>query len=105
CQRCLEPMTVAIDRPFDAVIVKETGDEQKNDAEADVLVLVRDQVDLEQYVEDEIMLSLPMIPLHDTEYCRAEQHIEVATRPQTKKAFVGLAELLEAQKRENNDPS
>jgi uncharacterized protein len=103
CQRCLEPMVVAIDRPFNAAIVRPTDDLQKSDTDdGDVLILENDQVDLEQYVEDEIMLSLPMIPLHDTPDCHAEKPIEVSTRPQTKKAFLGLAELIEAQKSDKN---
>jgi uncharacterized protein len=104
CQRCLEPMVVKIDRLFDAFIITGTDDAQRNfDDDLDVLILENDQVDLGQFVEDEILLSLPMIPLHDSENCHRDKDEEVGMQQDTKKPFVGLDALLAAQKRENND--
>lgn len=65
CQRCLaqylEPLTV--DRWFRFVKDEATADAEDDSAEEDLLVL-DPRFDLAALVEDELLLALPLIPMH-----------------------------------------
>ncbi|MBU6501988.1 MAG: DUF177 domain-containing protein [Burkholderiales bacterium] len=67
CQRCLEPVDVAltVDRAFRFVADEETAAAQDDDCEEDLLALSRD-FDLAALVEDEMLMALPLVPMHDT---------------------------------------
>lgn len=66
CQRCLQPMSVAleVDRWFRFVADEETAAAQDEDAEEDVLALSR-SFDLHELVEDELLMELPTAPRHE----------------------------------------
>ncbi len=68
CQRCLTPVAVdlAVDRRFHFVADEETAsmlDDEIDDA--DVLAL-SPRFDLLNLIEDELLLALPLVPLHET---------------------------------------
>lgn len=67
CQRCLQPMTwpqqVACHYRF--VPTEELALAQDNESEEDVLSLAQ-PLDVLELVEDELIMDLPMVPLHDT---------------------------------------
>ena len=66
CQRCLQPMTVALDvQPS----LRFVGDEAQaealdEDSDEDVLAL-SPALDLQPLVEDEMILALPLVPRHE----------------------------------------
>ena len=66
CQRCLTPMleTVEAERSFRFVADEATAAALDDEAEEDLLVLSRD-FDALALVEDELILSLPLVPLHE----------------------------------------
>lgn len=66
CQRCLGPVACAVDASRDFLFVhgEDTAAELDADAEEDVLALTR-ALDLQTLVEDELLLSLPLVPRHD----------------------------------------
>lgn len=66
CQRCLEPVQTpaAVDQWFRFVPDEETADAQDDDSEEDLLVESA-QFDLQELVEDELVLALPLIPSHE----------------------------------------
>lgn len=73
CQRCLKPVAVAVDS--ERVLYLADGEEEADrletvlaasDATAALEVIVVDQtLDLAAVVEDEVLLSLPLVPVHD----------------------------------------
>jgi uncharacterized protein len=67
CQRCLQPVevAVAVDRSFRFVGDEETAAAEDDDAEEDVLALSR-SFDLVALVEDELLMELPLAPRHET---------------------------------------
>lgn len=67
CQRCLQPVTIEldIDRPFRFVRDEAQAAELDAESEDDVLVLSR-RFDVQEWVEDELLLALPIVPLHET---------------------------------------
>ena len=67
CQRCLEQVVlpVQIARDFRFVKNEEEANAQDDEAEEELLVIAK-QFDLLELIEDEIIMALPMVPLHDT---------------------------------------
>lgn len=67
CQRCLTPVAcdIAVDRAFRFVADEAQAELQDEQSDEDVLVWSRsfDALDL---VEDELIMALPMVPLHET---------------------------------------
>ena len=99
CQRCLQPMVlpVAVDRDYRFVADEATASAQDEDSLEDVLVWDK-HFDLHALLEDEILLDLPLIPMH--EVCPHLAAPVLAT-PRAKEAeekkqqpFAGLADLL-----------
>lgn len=66
CQRCLTPVleTVEAERSFRFVADEATAASLDDEAEEDILVISRD-FDALALVEDELILSLPLVPLHE----------------------------------------
>ena len=66
CQRCLTPVleTVEAERSFRFVADEATAAALDDEAEEDILVISRD-FDALALVEDELILSLPLVPLHE----------------------------------------
>lgn len=65
CQRCLTPVleTVTAERSFRFVANEATAAALDDEAEEDILVISRD-FDALALIEDELILSLPLVPLH-----------------------------------------
>jgi uncharacterized protein len=66
CQRCLQPVAAAVDaqRSFLFVAGEAAAAELDAQCEDDVLALTR-ELDLRELVEDELLLSLPLVPRHE----------------------------------------
>lgn len=67
CQRCLNAVVtpVHVKRSFRFVPDEETAEALDAEIDDDVLALPR-SLDLQQLVEDELLLALPLVPRHDT---------------------------------------
>ncbi len=66
CQRCLRPVDehISVQRSVRFVADEETAAELDADSEDDVLVLSR-SFDLRWWVEDELILDMPLVPRHE----------------------------------------
>lgn len=66
CQRCLEPVDVAllVDRAFRFVVDEETAAAQDDESQEDLLVMEED-FDLHRLIEDELVLAMPLIAHHE----------------------------------------
>ncbi|MFM9915168.1 MAG: YceD family protein [Rhizobacter sp.] len=65
CQRCLNPVRLDVQakRSFLFVVDEQAAAELDETSEDDVLALTR-RLDLQELVEDELLLSLPLVPKH-----------------------------------------
>ncbi|MEO8248959.1 MAG: DUF177 domain-containing protein [Burkholderiales bacterium] len=77
CQRCLEPVDVAlaVDRRFRFVVGEDAAAAEDEDAEEDVLALTP-AFNLGKLVEDELLMALPVVPTH--EQCPVKVKLAVA---------------------------
>ena len=84
CQRCLQPMSLAVEVPFafGLTVSEEAAGKLGDDHEP---LLVGDEpLRLSELVEDELILALPIVALHDKQDCPAAQRLE-ATAPETER--------------------
>ncbi|MBM7060995.1 DUF177 domain-containing protein [Pseudomonas sp. UL073] len=70
CQRCLELVTLPIHSECDYAVVREGANTQSVPKGYDVLEVGEDPLDLLGLVEDELLLALPIVPLHDPKDCQ-----------------------------------
>jgi uncharacterized protein len=115
CQRCLEPARLTLDGPFELAICADPSVGAGAVAGRDLVVLaeLEDQprdlhgVSLHSLVEDEILLRLPLVPMHESrdqcgELARLAGDDEgEVTEMQKTSPFSQLADLVTNPKRKN----
>lgn len=98
CQRCLSPFwqPVALERWFRFVADEATAEAQDEDSEEDVLAFVP-RFDLQSLVEDELLLALPLVPMHEPDCPEPVQltagDLPEAAEPKKQNPFAALATL------------
>ena len=73
CERCLAPVALAVEGAFDLVVVDRIAEADAYGAETPVVVAPRGRLDVAAVIEDEIILALPLIPMHDDMNCDGGQ--------------------------------
>jgi uncharacterized protein len=94
CQRCLGPVSTAVDVDRDFLFVEgETlAAELDADSDDDVLALQR-WMDLIELIEDELLLALPLVPRHDACPQPLPQPVDELEEAADEHPFAGLAAL------------
>jgi len=65
CQRCLEPVELVIDQEIDLVAVATAAEAELLPEDLEPLIVEDGRVRLQDLVEDELLLALPLIPRHE----------------------------------------
>ncbi len=104
CQVCLEPVPVKVEAVIRSLLVDNVEVLVTLDLDDDGLVCDGVRVDLVDLVEDDIIVSLPMVPKHAPDSCTAAFASSPAETGEqgtasTHKPFAGLAELRDQFKR------
>ena len=99
CQACLEPVSVKVEAPVSTLLVESVGALMALPQEEDGLVSEGKYVALADLVEDDLILSLPMVPRHDEGQCGLVKPTGEPPRDETYRPFAGLAGLDENFKR------
>lgn len=94
CQRCMQTMdhTLSIDH---SVLLVPLGFNDEG-IDEDYVVLEDKQMSLRDFLEDELMLALPLIAKHDTDYCKPlgeDTESEPEKTQKTHKPFANLGKL------------
>lgn len=100
CQRCLQPLSHPLDLDICLGLLLSEDEIERLPESYDPYVFDQRTVELQAIVEDELMLALPLVPLHDARRCRidpayavAEEAVETGRR----RPFVGLDALLKGK--------
>lgn len=73
CQRCLRPMQLELEaHPF--LVLLAPGDQPSGGPEEAETLVVEGPIRLSEWVEDELILAMPMIPVHDEDVCSTPQN-------------------------------
>ncbi len=73
CQRCLEAMDLELKATPWLVLLKSGERLERQEGDADILVAEK-PLPLSDMVEDELLLVLPMVPMHDLNQCPVKVH-------------------------------
>jgi uncharacterized protein len=71
CQRCLDGMEVYINNEVYLGIVRDRSEAAGLPAGYEPLLVGDEPVSLRELLEDELLLAMPMSPMHDPEHCPA----------------------------------
>ncbi|MCG8324454.1 MAG: YceD family protein [Thiotrichales bacterium] len=71
CQRCFDPMQVEISTATRLMVVNSIEAARDIPDDYEPLLFSGDDISLRQLIEDEMLLALPIAPLHETEKCNA----------------------------------
>jgi len=102
CQRCLEALAVVVDVPIALALAQSATEAQALGLAAvaevpddlDPLPLGPDPICALDLVEDELLLAIPLVPVHPAEECRAADPVSVhAALERRDNPFAVLAEL------------
>ncbi len=96
CQRCLQPMAWKVDLDSDLVLATSEAElaEDEDDPEAPDRLLAQKDMKVQDLVEDEILLGLPLAPRHPEGQCRPSIAAEASQEDgETASPFAALAQL------------
>jgi uncharacterized protein len=100
CQRCLEPLSLPLDIPFRLGLIHSESDADDLPDEYEPLLVAKADLVSADLVEDELILALPLIALHqDAAECRAQGFSAPEPLP-ARHPFGVLASLLNPSKTE-----
>ena len=101
CQRCLAPLTWPLASETRVAIVANEKDADGVPQEFETVHATDDRIRVADLVEEELLLTLPLVPLHESaEECQTVQGEvptpaeEAAPAPDTQRPFERLGELL-----------
>lgn len=92
CQRCLEPLAVHLDKTIRIGWINSEAEAEVLPAELEPLLAEDDRIALAQLIEDEVLLGLPMAPLHEPGACAAADLLQELT-PERENPFAVLKDL------------
>jgi uncharacterized protein len=72
CQRCMGPMRLPVHADFLLAVVKGEAEAERLPDDYDALLLSEDRLQLSNVIEDELLLALPVAPLHAADECRVD---------------------------------
>jgi uncharacterized protein len=94
CQRCLEPMTYGLDTQFRLALVFSQEAAGEVPERYEPLLITREPTSLAEVVSEEVLLALPIVPMHgeDAE-CRALASDYAPAADERENPFAVLAQL------------
>ena len=99
CQRCMQPLTLAVDSVVKVALIASESDVVRVPAEFEPVLAPGGRTSIGELVREELLLTLPIVPLHEgSEPCaaapRAQQAADAERAPETQKPFARLGELM-----------
>ncbi len=92
CQRCLEPMSIKLMAEPDVILLRQGELESSLLSGADTLTFGQTPVVLAELVEGELLLAMPMVPMHPLDECPARRYVAGGIKgAATENPFVELA--------------
>jgi uncharacterized protein len=101
CQRCVRPMEFLVDSDIMLGLVATEDEAQRLPERYEPLICATPTLDLHTVIEDELLLALPIVPMHPESVCATRAApgatVTAASRDESderRRPFAGLAELL-----------
>ncbi len=98
CQRCLLPTDLEVDDRFHVVLVNSEAEMNELSDAQDPMIADAAHLDLAWLTEEQLLLAMPLVPLHADGGCRLQAKPATATGKQDKQMpFAHLRELIKKQ--------
>jgi len=65
CQRCLDDLSLALKVNFNLAFVRHDQQPEELDSHYEIYVIQEEELATHDLISDEILLSIPMVPMHD----------------------------------------
>lgn len=79
CQRCMEPMEITIESQFTMALIEEESQEQQLPEHYEPLLVDEKRFSLFNFIEDELILAIPVVASHAADQCSATQFLQDST--------------------------
>lgn len=100
CQRCLEKMFIPVNCAFDYVLLSDQKLENRITDGSEAYVCAEDRLDLAWFIEEEILLAMPMIAKHDNcKLLHTDNSVLVESSQENVNPFAALKEMMEAKEK------
>lgn len=86
CQRCLKEMEYLIESEFKLSPIDTLKDAELLSETYDPLITNNQPVQLKQIIEDELVLNLPFVVMHERNECTATSYVELVSDDETSQA-------------------
>lgn len=73
CQRCLNPFALSLSNEINIGLAASEAQIERLPSHYEPMLLTTDEVSLLTLIEDEVLLSVPMVPVHKDASCRASE--------------------------------
>lgn len=93
CQRCMQSMTYDIMSTFVSGIVVNEQEAEKLNESYEPIIAEGGNLVIQDLVEDELILSLPIVPMHDPMLCQVKSSTTVIDEHHNSNPFSVLEEL------------
>lgn len=98
CQRCMESMQIPLEIDVSLALIQSPAEADSLPTHYEPLVIESSRLSLLTVVEDELMLALPIVAVHDTAECHAGETVPSAQQQDNgSNPFSVLAELKKDQ--------
>ncbi|MES2217053.1 MAG: YceD family protein [Pseudomonadota bacterium] len=81
CQRCLEPFVYEIISDFAFGIVETDAKAKELPAHYDPVLIIDDSLNLAEMIEEELIINLPIVLMHDPKDCKVKMPVVVLEDP------------------------
>jgi uncharacterized protein len=93
CQRCLNPFDLYMYTDVNIGLAMSETEIERLPGQYEPMLLTADQISLLTLIEDEVLLGVPMVPLHDSESCPTAG-IKEEYKPGKESPFAALKDLV-----------
>lgn len=69
CQRCLETMTLPVNSTLDLVVIQVPAEAERIPGECEPVLAGDDGLSVVDLIEEELLLAIPLVPMHSREIC------------------------------------
>jgi len=74
CQRCLEQMQLPVDVNIDLAVIEVPAEAERLPEQCDPILADNGRIRLLDLLEDELLLAIPQVPMHDASICQLVEH-------------------------------
>jgi uncharacterized protein len=101
CQRCMEAFVHEINGEFAYGIVDSQERAKKLPQRLDPIVVLEDNLNIQDMIEEELIINLPIVPMHCSEDCKVHLPLVVATQPGAEEVKPNPFKVIESLKVKN----